>query len=99
MIEMLQPYPDIPIVLQLSLWANISRAATDGLSSLSTDNVSTGHEKRTRRLSGFYPQKVSFSFLAFILYRMVICSVCTHLPLVRFHASRRIESALLECIP
>jgi hypothetical protein len=96
---MLQPYPDIPIVLQLSLWANISRAATDGLSSLSTDNVSTDHEKRTRRLSGFYPQSLSFSFLTVTLYRIVICSIYTYLPLARFHASRRIESALLECIP
>jgi hypothetical protein len=96
---MLRPHPDIPVVLQLNLWANVSRAATDGLSSLSTDNVSTAHEKRTRRLSGFYPQTLSFSCLTVTLYRIVICSVCTHLPLVRFHASRRIESALLEYIP
>jgi hypothetical protein len=96
---MLRPHPDIPVVFQLNLWANIWRAATDGLSCSSTDNVSTDHEKHTPRLGGFYPQKLSFSFLTFTLYRVVICSICTYLPLARFHASRRIESALPECIP
>jgi hypothetical protein len=60
---MLRPYPDIPVVLPLSLWANISRAATEGLSSLSRGNVSTARKKYTRRLQRILPPNTFLFFL------------------------------------
>jgi len=96
--RMSRPYPDLPVVLQLSLWAYISRAPTDGLSSLNRHNVSTDCKRHTRKLSGFYPQKPSFSLLTATRRGIVICPIAPA-PLVAEFPRQQAYQPVCACIP